>query len=140
MALDVRDFSEDNFYEALSNPYVPCQEVRKQKKVTYLYKYLSTLQARSIVIETEYIDRDYLDDFAEYYLGCFDKFDRWCKRVHFFRDKLTKDGFLQTLRGPLPTEDVEPPLQASYLGFVVVRPLPQAIVGRTVLRAYARDE
>jgi hypothetical protein len=134
----VLGFSEGNLWEALSNPHVSAAEVRLQRRAKYLHGYLDKLQAQSIVVETDYTDGDYLDDFAAYYVKCFAPYQRRCKRLHFFKAAFDEQGFLKKIRGPL-SKDEEDQLRGDYLGFVVARPLPQAIVGRTVLRTYDSD-
>lgn len=42
--------------------------------------------SENIVVEKEYIDRDFLDDFAGYYVRCFTDYGRICSRFHFFRE------------------------------------------------------
>jgi hypothetical protein len=131
-------FSEEGLWEALSNPHVSGAEVRLQQRAKYLHGYLTRMQAQSIVVEFDYTDGDYLDDFAAYYVKCFAPYQRRCKRLHFFRTAFDGPGFLKKVCGPLSRED-EGQLRDDYLGFVVARPLPQAIVGRTVLRTYDSD-
>ena len=102
--------------------------------VSYLDGYLSSLGCSWIVIEGNYIDRDYLDDYANYYAKCFRPYDRFCKRLHFFRD-FDEEGFLKYAKfgeGPLDLNE----LQEKYLGFCVVKPLPVTRIGRTLLTTY----
>ena len=101
----------------------------------YLAGYLSAVGARSIVVEPVYVEGDYLDDFASYYVKCFTPYERFCKRVHFFSQPLSNSLLLKLITKKL-TEADEERIRASYLGFCVVRPLPDAIVGRTILRTY----
>ncbi len=135
---DVLEFSADSLYESLSNRYVAASEVQRRRRARYLFRYLKELGAKTIVVEKEYTDGDYLDDYAAYYVRCFEPYDRRCKRLHFFRRQLSTESFLELVRGsPLDGENGESP--DSYLGFVVARPLPQAIVGRTALRTWESD-
>jgi len=96
------------------------------------------MQARTIVVEHEYVDGDYLDDFASYYVKCFKPYDRLCNRVHFFSQSFDEDRFLKVLKKQL-TDGSEEKISKSYLGFAVARPLPDAIIGRTLLRTYPHD-
>ena len=52
----------------------------------YLARYLHALGAKTAVIENNYVDHDYLDDYSNYYAKCFDAPPRLCARVHFFSD------------------------------------------------------
>ena len=37
----------------------------------YFSDYFAELDAKTIVLEYEYVDRDYLEDFSSYYVKCF---------------------------------------------------------------------
>jgi hypothetical protein len=86
------------------------------------------------LVEEKYIDRDYLEDYAEYYVRCFKRYKAHCTRLHFFDKEISKEQFETVLKGG----DIDW-LQEAYLGFVVVKPLPQTIIGRTCLRTYPSD-
>lgn len=103
-------------------------------------------KAKTLVVERDYIDRDYLDDYARYYSRCFENYERKCTRLHFFAGASAAGGggFSQKeLEDRIVHPDVEADdgriwqdeLQEQYLGFVVVRPLVSALVGRTYLVA-----
>jgi hypothetical protein len=125
-------------FEALSNVLCTPAQVAKKRHAKYLAGYLSTMHARTIVVEHEYVDGDYLDDFASYYVKCFAPYQRLCKRAHFFSHSFDKSDFLQLVKKQLMGGSEER-ISESYLGFCVARPLPDAIVGRTVLRTYPHD-
>jgi hypothetical protein len=131
-------FTRRNLFQALTNPFFKADEVALHGCSCYLYGYLSELGAHSIVIEHDYTDADYLDDFAAYYVRCFTSYNRKCKRLHFFRSKrslLSDRRFMELLTGDLPRRE-ESSLRKNYLGFIVARPLPQTIIGRTVLQTF----
>jgi hypothetical protein len=104
----------------------------------YLYRYLNELNAKTIIVEYEYTDGDFLDDFASYYVKCFTSYERRCKRLHFFNTSITEELFLQIVRAE-NIEITKEDFQNSYLGFIVARPLPETIIGRTVLRTFDDD-
>lgn len=131
---DVCDFSEEEVYRSLSNEHATAEEVAALDHARYLCEYLSSIGAQTIIVESRYVDGDYLDDFSTYYVKCFAEYDRWCRRIHFFSERFSKPEILEMIRG----RNAET-LQNSYLGFVVARPLPETIIGRTVLRTYADD-
>src|SRR5437773_1098595 len=127
---DVLPFSADNLSLALSNDRCTSQDVAVQDRAKYLRGYLSAIGAQTIIVEYEYTDGDYLEDFASYYVRCFATYARRCKRLHFFSTTLSDETIRGFVRGGLPKDD-DSRIQESYLGFVVARPLPSAIVGRT---------
>ena len=88
--------------------------------------------------ENYYIDHDYLDDYSEYYVRCFAPYRRTCVRLHFFDVPFTSVDFANLLTGEESAlaHDI---LRESYLGFVVVKPLPASFVGRTCLRTYPTE-
>jgi hypothetical protein len=135
---DVLPFTPDHLFASLGNAFRTPAEVAAHRGAQYLRRYLEFLQVQTIVVENGYIDGDYLDDFATYYVRCFRPYERRCKRLHFFDRTFDKQEFLQLIRGDLPRGHV-PDLTGCYLGFVVVRPLPEAIIGRTLLRTYPSD-
>ncbi len=99
----------------------------------YLRCYLSDLGAKSVIEEPEYFDRDYLDEFSAYYSRVATPTPNRCKRLHFFGRTLTQDQIRSALDGPGQDRSR---LEASYLGFVVVRPLKHAPLGRAVIKWY----
>jgi hypothetical protein len=135
---EIQAFAEDSFHAALCNETCPQVRVAKSRQVAYLCGYLQAIRARTIVIEHEYTDGDYLDDFASYYVKCFRAYRRRCKRIHFFSEPISPDKFLNAVRGALGPDE-QNALESAYLGFIVARPLPDAIVGRTLLRTYDSD-
>jgi hypothetical protein len=101
----------------------------------YLKGYLEEVGARSILVEDEYIDRDFLEDFVGYYIRCFTPYGSRCVRLHFFEIAFTEKN-LDKLLNRIPCSLDVAALQDAYIGFIVVRPLPETIIGRTCLKTY----
>jgi hypothetical protein len=101
---------------------------------TFFKSYFAELGAKSILIEEQYTDRDYLEDYAAYYSRCFHEFPRSCRRLHFLSTELTEADYGKVLNGDA---SLRQRLESHYLGFVVVRPIPGYAIGRTCLRTYA---
>ncbi|MCC7492455.1 MAG: hypothetical protein IT204_08925 [Fimbriimonadaceae bacterium] len=105
-------------------------------QVANLAAYLEALGATSIVAESHYIDRHYLEEFSRFYSRRLLAPPNYCRRLHFFDLDLAKDGLRHWIdrasaEGVAP---VEADLSRHYLGYLVVRPLPDVPVGRTVVR------
>ena len=104
-----------------------------QLVVCSIIRHLITLSVKSYLVESRYIDRDYSSDYRQFYAQTFRTHDRHCKRVHFFatdiKEILNKPGWSARF------EALQQTSKTSYCGFCVVRPLPSAPIGRTVLRA-----
>ena len=122
----------------LINIFVEASKASKEaikKKFIFFYfrNYFKSLNAQTIIVENYYIDHDFLEDFAGYYVKCFKPYDRTCTRLHFFDIKFNKNDFNNLLEGNISSID-EKILNTAYLGFIVVKPLPQTIIGRTCLK------
>lgn len=103
----------------------------------YFRDYFAELDARTIVVENDYVDHDFLEDFASYYVRCFGNYRRTCTRLHFFNATFGKRQLNALLRGSRSRGRLDQgKLQDAYLGFIIVKPLPQTIIGRTCLKTY----
>ena len=120
--------------KASADPSIVASKIHR----TYFEEYFSFIGARTILAENYYIDHDYLDDYSEYYVRCFAPYRRTCVRLHFFDVPFTSVDFANLLTGEESAlaHDI---LRESYLGFVVVKPLPASFVGRTCLRTYPTE-
>jgi hypothetical protein len=74
-----------------------------------------------VVKEPRYIDTDWRSQLARFYNGAFRRYPSVCHRLHFFTRQVDPD--LADLAG----------LQEAYRGYTVLRPLPVAPVGRTMI-------
>lgn len=139
-SFEIRRFTSDNLSDALrTDRYLPTEAA--ERRASYLYEYLDHLGAQTIIVEREYVDGDYLEDFAAYYVRCFKGYSRFCNRLHFFSSEVDEDKFLEAVQAdPSNNPQSAHRLDEDYLGFVVARPLPQAVIGRSVLKTYSRDK
>jgi len=105
----------------------------------YIRDYLGDMDCNIMLIERKYVDRDFLTDFSNYYVRCSTDYDRFCKRIHFFEKIMFDEEDIKLLlcnkKGQITKEE----LQENYLGFMVIKPLPDAIFGRTALKTYPPD-
>lgn len=103
-------------------------------QAVYLRRYLGDLGALTVLEEPAYFDRDYLSEFMAFYGMSARGYPNRCRRLHFFAGKpLTLSRFRRAAGG---SERAAKALQSDYLGFVVLRPIPSAPLGRTVLKWY----
>lgn len=135
---EVLPFNDENFVTAVGSKAVAEAAVRDNSHTEYFVGYLEKLDCSTILVEPQYVDRDYLLDFAAYYARCFRRIPRNCRRLHFFSREVTQDEVEQALVG----EDGKSfsDLQDAYLGFIVVKPLPAKFYGRTCLVSYSDEE
>lgn len=135
--MQVLKYSEENLCSALSNKYTSKHAVSCKFHFQYLKKYLREgLKTSSIVLEEGYISKDFLEDYTSYYAQCFEAYPKVCKRVHFFDLEFSEADFGSALLN----SDYKPEIWDSYLGFIVVKPIPSKIIGYTVLRTYTEGE
>jgi hypothetical protein len=129
--LQIDDFREDSISEALGNT-LPAK---------YIVSYLQALEVKGVLREKHYVDRHYLDDFAKYYSKSFESPVSYCERLHFFSIGAARisDVLDNSCEGIAERDEAESILGSKYLGFVVLRPLIGAKVGRTVLKTYPQD-
>jgi hypothetical protein len=125
-------FSNDNLAKALSLK-IPEAKILERAHFLYLKNYLGSgdgLNAKTIVIEPDYISKAYITDYSNYYATCFQEYDRKCKRVHFFNEEFDDKKLQEEI---LSNSDF---LDQHYLGYVVVKPLPDSVIGPTILATY----
>lgn len=119
-------------------------------QLNYIYHYLTDLGARTVLLEREYLDKDYLEDFSRYYVKCFNNGGTKCARLHFFKsvsadvppdgkpspDSIIDHSYLGEVLAKGNESEKYRKLQDAYLGFVVIKPLPMTFVGKTCLQQY----
>lgn len=107
-------------------------------QVEYLDSYLESLSVKTLVIEEHYIDRHYMAEFNEYYARCLAQVKNSATRVHAFGIALSDEDINALLKraaaGQADTEINK--LQAAYLGFIVLRPVPSVPIGRSLLTPF----
>ncbi|TGD72640.1 hypothetical protein E4634_14045 [Mangrovimicrobium sediminis] len=101
---------------------------------SYIKAYLSGIGAKTLIVEPNYFDRDYLDEFAAFYGTSARGYKNICRRVHFFDSgEICRDLLERALsddKGAIKH------FNDSYIGYIILRPLEAAPFGRTVLRHY----
>ncbi|MBB6557473.1 hypothetical protein HNP48_000137 [Acidovorax soli] len=112
-------------------------EVSEKTQLKYLCNYLAIdhVNCQTVIAESDYIDRHYLEDYAEYYARCFPSHPKKCSRLHFFSSDFTSSDFRRCLSGN--NQALKKSLKDSYLGFAVIRPIPHTVFARLCLRPYS---
>lgn len=108
----------------------------------YIFRYLTRKEAKTIVVERDYIDKDYMIDFSKFYSRSFNIDNKRTTRVHFFDQNFSEEEFKTILLiGP---DDKINELNVHYLGFSVVKPIKgkdqEDLIGRTLLKTYPDSE
>ena len=135
----VLSFTREGLFSSLSNQTCCVDDASANRVAQYISRYLEKLEAKTIVVELVYTDGDYLDDYSAYYVRCFNAYHRHCKRIHLFSSSFDEAEFKRLIVRDVAYDAFES-IVDSYLGFIVARPLPNAVVGKTVLSTYPSDE
>lgn len=117
-------FDEEHNWDSLPSIAYPHLE---RDGLTRIVKVLGD-QAKSVIVEKHYIDKDYRNTFSQYHSKRFSTPDSRCVRLHFFSSAI--EG------AKLPPQD---DLQSYYLGYTVIRPTRPNCVGRTLIRYDVKD-
>lgn len=108
-------------------------------QLEYLCGFLSNpeMGTKTIVKEFPYTDRHYTEEYRSYYSTIFRPPTQQATRLHFFREAWSNEAFASLIDLAASNEDayqeVVERINESYLGFSVIRPLPSAPIGRTIL-------
>ncbi len=86
-----------------------------------------SLGARTAVIEYRYLDPDWRNEHREFYATTFRRYPSIAHRLHFFAEP--PDLMFLDPERPAHFDGID------YLGYCVLRPVPAAPVGRTMLKA-----
>lgn len=133
-------YSSESLSDLLKNDFTSVEVINKKYHFRYLTDYLGLdgLGATHIVVEENYRSKDYLSDYSKYYSLCFEPYKQVCRRLHFFNSPISledfKKKFKKIILDDLPDKDGF--WSNQYLGFVVVKPIPNSVIGYTVLRNY----
>lgn len=82
--------------------------------------------AKSVVIERQYIDKDYRDTFANFHAKKFSTPDSRCVRLHFFNEPVNHEMIRNAVQVDTP-----------YLGYSVIRSTRPNCIGRTLVKPKA---
>jgi len=109
------------------------------QQTEYLRVYLKEMGCQTVVVEQHYVDRVFMHDNAIFYARNLRSYPNFTKRMHFFKGAFGHQDWkaLIAKAGAGECGTVQAMLQEQYLGFSVVRPLPDSPVGRTLLPAHA---
>lgn len=97
-------------------------------------KYLAVIGKETTVVENEYVDTHFIDDFCGHYGRCFVPYGRKCVRLHFFSRRFELADLYEILISNQDKNIVENVL-GQYLGYIVLRPIPASIFAKVCLAA-----
>jgi hypothetical protein len=113
---------------------------RPPPQVDYLRDYLCRgLRTQTLLIEENHVDRHYLEEYGGYYSTKLRPPLPRTVRIHFFEKAFGAtdlDAWIEEARTAGRVTLLEEHLGPQYIGFSTIRPIPDAPIGRTVLRPY----
>jgi hypothetical protein len=139
--VEIKPFTTMSFRDAVVGAS-GCDRLHPPDQVRYLESYLSKdLRAGTMLVERNYTDRHYIEEFAVYYSKLLNAPPSRTTRLHFFDEETSEEVLIDLLQRSCDGDHhgAETRLNDGYLGFVVVRPFPHAPVGRTALRYVAEQ-
>ena len=120
-----------NYLEVEADSWDPSTQFK------YLRDHLSAIDTKCLVFEEMYKDRHFISEHTLYYSTCHNVYPNFCHRVHAFGVEINIEEFETALCGQGQDEENNTSrLCKNYLGFIVIRPVPAAHIGRTVLKPY----
>lgn len=116
-----------------------CLDVQLDRTFISLLEFIDEHHhAKSIIVEHNYIDMDYTNEFSKFYAKTFNTRRGYCKRLHFFSHQFESiDDFINSLQAAKTNTIAELSIAFGYVGFIVKRPLHVGKVGRTILKPAA---
>lgn len=99
------------------------------------------LNPKFIVVENDYIEKDYVRDYLSYYADFFQPPSPKCIRLHFFasnnENSQTIENFNEDFCEALLYQEAPKQFwEQQYLGFITIRPIPVFNIGFTLLKHY----
>lgn len=91
-----------------------------------LWKLFAHLGTYTVVLEDHYVDRVYRDSYYFYYSGKHFNYSRFCKRLCLFNGILGHEFY----------DCMSEELEKCFIGSIVIRPISDRSIGRTLLNPY----
>ena len=124
MAYQVFDYSIETLKNCFSNQAQAHEAIIHSKQHLVCFeRYFEHINVKTIILEENYISRDFLEDYSTYYVRSFKDYKKTCVRLHFFNIRITESDFTKILEGNSTSLTVNN-IQDSYVGNMVLKPLP----------------
>lgn len=120
--LELIEIKNNDDWVLLGERYKSIEEMDVYRVILVYLK--QNYEVKSVVIENNYIDQEYRNEYSNFYSKVFKKHDSFSKRLHFFEKSIT------TLEEIKNNESKE----LGYLGFVTLRPLDIGHVSKTIIK------
>jgi len=71
-------------------------DILTKRQVSYIFNYLNRLNAKTVLLEFQYVDKDFLEDFSRYYAKRYGNDGHKCARMHFLPATSITVSFLRS--------------------------------------------
>ena len=112
-------FDATDTWDALLKYVRPELDAGGLRRLTPLLK----AKTKSVVVERQYIDKDYRDTFSHFHSKRFNTPSSRCVRLHFFGEAITESDIIEGREAATK----------NYIGYSVIRPTKPNCIGRTFL-------
>lgn len=103
---------------------------RQNTQIEEIDRILRSNGVNSVVAE-KYTDRHFIHDFCGHYGSCHHDYPKNCIRLHFFTNEIDDETFRQVVVGERGATEA----WGEYAGFIVLRPIPGAILANVSIKA-----
>ena len=148
MKIQVLEFNKKNLSQ-LEREYSFCAVGASDRKIfRHIIWLLNKAGCTHLLLEYDYVDRDFSDDYSAFYSGVFFDHGKYCIRFHFFKIKdndIDLNNIFGTSRDVAAVRQLysaKSTLKEIYLGFFVLLPIVKGKIGRCMLSpvVYEGDE
>lgn len=116
----------ESFKISFSKVLKRCFDFESQNAVKRFEDYYNHLTTGLyIAFEYPYVDKLYRDSYYHFYSSKHKEYQRDCMRISFFKNKIEKKDFNKP--------EGNQKLQELYMGFLILRPVSNHIIGRSVI-------
>lgn len=128
----VLSYSKENLIALFVSGSPPATEdvIKSKPQIWYLDEHCKAAGVQTLLLESPYIDRHFSEDYCGYYATCHGDYLKRCARLHFFTREFADHSLERYFT--IPNSDVALS-DMGYCGFVVIKPLPETVIGRTCL-------
>lgn len=109
------------------------EELQEKNSYRILYYLLEKIQVFTVVVEDKYVERVYRDSYYMYFSSKHAQYDRFCKRLFLFQGNILEGIALGGYAFPDMNTEL---LQERFIGTVVIRPLQEGKIGRSLINPY----
>lgn len=93
-----------------------------------ILQHIQNLNCKSVILEKNYVSKDFLEGYGEFYSKRFKPYESRCTRIHFFGCEVIEEDLVDLVSK-----------KKEYLGYVTMHPTPAFNIGKTVLLPLIAD-